>query len=119
MEERRRYSRVTVSFDATLTGPTGIVVRGSLRNVGILGAFIGCEPPFAPETPVKVDVTLHGATGEIHLRSRATVVHQQTDGLGIAFTAIDAESVAYLRNVIAYHADDPEAVLAEIRGVGT
>lgn len=114
MSDKRRFSRVNVPFDASLTDANGACISGSLRDVAIQGAFIACSPSFALGTPVDVDIALHGGIEDVHVVSRAEVVHREDDGLGIRFTAIDPESVGHLRNIITYNAEDADRVLDEI-----
>lgn len=114
MQDKRRFSRVRVPFDVTLTAGDGTVVGGLLRDVALQGAFIDCHPSLAKGTAVDLDITLHGGVEDIHVLTSAQVVHQESDGLGVRFTGLDPDSVAHLRNIIAYNADDADRVLTEI-----
>lgn len=114
MDNKRRFSRVRVPFDVSLTDANGACIAGSLRDVAIQGVFITCSPSFAHGTTVDVDIALHGGEEDIHVESQGEVVHREEDGLGVRFTAIDPDSVAHLRNLIAYNADDADRILDEI-----
>jgi len=116
VEDKRRCTRISVLFDVIVTGEDNNEVTGRLRDVGLQGMFVRCESPFAMGESVWFNIVLRGEPDKTEVVGKGTVVRMENDGLGIHFTAIDPECVQYLRNIIAYNADDPAGALDEMQG---
>lgn len=116
MEDKRRFRRVNVPFDVTLSAEGRPDITGILRDVAVQGIFVTCETDLPMGAETSFQIVLHGGLDDIKVAGRGEVVRIETGGVGIHFSAVDPESIEHLRNIIAYNADDPADAWEEMQG---
>ncbi len=116
MEDKRKFRRVNVRFDVTLSRKKETDVVGTLRDVAVQGIFVTCESSLPMGAPLDFRIVLHGGIDDVEVLGRGEVVRVEPTGVGVHIKALDIDSVQHLRNIIAFNADDPEEAIEEMQG---
>jgi len=109
--ENRRFSRVPVVKPVTIIPDKGKSIEAKTQNVSALGLCATSETPLLPGVTCTVCFHLEEAK-EIEIKG--TIMHADATRLGIEITAIRADTVINLRDLILASADNPEETDEEL-----
>ncbi len=117
MDERRKYSRLRFSADATLevegrTQPT------HLFDLSVKGAMV--EMPGDGEvTPgQRGKLRIHLQDSDITMEMEVEVTRATEDRLGLRYASIDVDSLTHLRRLLELNLGDPALVERELSELG-
>jgi hypothetical protein len=109
-ENKRRRTRVKAAFTAEVRA-AGRVMTAEVRDVSLKGLLLsGSDLPAVGEACQVVIVLGPGAAIELAAR----VVRSTGDGAALVVESMDAESFSHLRQLVRYHASDPDTIDDEI-----
>ncbi len=111
-DERRRYQRVNFVRDAVIETAAGNVLCQVL-DISLQGLLVEVGESQVPAEDV-VDLELSLMGGEPDIRLQARVVHREDGHVGLAWEAIDLESLSRLRRLLELNLGDPELIRREI-----
>jgi len=110
-KERRKRTRVPVTFDASiLIGAEKISVQA--LNISLTGILCTADNCFQKDGECLVIITLDSA---IHITLQGKILRTDTEETAIAFMSMDEESFAYLKRLVQYNAVDADTIDGEIR----
>ena len=113
MENRRQFTRILYSINATLE-VEGQIYPVSLHDISLNGALI---------TTPATDTSLIGKSGnflfsltdtDLVVEMNITVVHETSKETGLRCNAIDIDSISHLRRLIELNLDDEAQVNKEL-----
>ncbi|HKJ75781.1 MAG TPA: PilZ domain-containing protein [Gammaproteobacteria bacterium] len=112
-EERRRFSRIPM--DGTVRLHCGDVVHEvRLLDISLKGVLVERPEEWSgsPETACRLE--LLPGDGELVIEMAGTVVHTETNHLGIRWDHIDMDSAAHLRRLLELNLADEDLLGREI-----
>ena len=115
MMEKRRFTRIPIKFDATLTIAGKSYPVEKITNLSIGGCLIPWDFEIAPGTPCVFKIQLAGGSDDLRIDVEGKTTRYQADGLAIHFTKIDHDSLHHLQNLIRYNAPDVDIIEDEIK----
>jgi hypothetical protein len=108
--EKRKRSRVSISFDVTISiGQKDVMVEA--LNVSLKGIFCTSNPSFKKNEECLVKMNLGENAGIV---CNGKILRTAEEGTAIAFTSIDEESFFHLKKLIQFHSDDADEIEAEL-----
>lgn len=113
-EEKRRRHRARCRIEAVVEADGGLVWKGPCRDISLLGLFLAVGGTPARGARCRVEICLRGKTSSVTLSMRGRVVRVDSEGLAVAFEAMDAETSWHLRNIVLVHSTDPDRVRGEL-----
>ncbi|WP_029895251.1 PilZ domain-containing protein [Desulfohalovibrio reitneri] len=110
MEERRSRTRVPLMFGAVVSsGGHDVPVR--MKNLSLKGMSCSPDPRLEEGEPCTVTI---GLSDDATIRVKGTVVREGQRDAGVEFEEMDPASFTHLRNLIRFHAEDPDAIDDEV-----
>lgn len=110
---KRDFSRVPVTITAEVRSGDR-TVRGSVEDMSVSGLFLACRDPFPPGTECEVLVTLGEGDGVARIEAQGAVVRSDAEGMALALSGTDPDSLTYLRNLVRYNARNVPQVEEEL-----
>ncbi len=111
MEEKRRFSRLNLAFDAQVKFADN-VYTGEVLDLSLKGVLIELEN-FPVELGSLCEVMIP-LSEEIVMNFASTLVHEEGNNFGFKFESIDLDSMTHLRRCLEFNADDPEKITQEL-----
>jgi hypothetical protein len=112
MEDRRAFARVDCDIEATLE-LEGEGFPSTITGLSFKGALINTAASPRKGDKVAISFSAPQAGQEAPLRFAGRVVRAEHRGLGLEFEGLDTETLGRLRDVIAAHSDEPQAIREE------
>jgi len=109
--ESRRFSRIPVVKPVTIISDEGETIAAKTQDVSALGMRVTSETPLPPGSTCTVSFHLEEAK---EIEVKGNIVHAGRTRLGIEITAIRADTIINLRDLILANADNPEEIDAEL-----
>jgi len=111
-DNKRIRSRVDATFEAVVTLP-GSAERYPVqtRNVSLKGMFCEAAPSLAGQRECEITFTLNNGVS-FNIESR--IVRCDSQGMAVDFVGMDETAFLHLRNLVRFHADDPDAIDREL-----
>ncbi len=109
--EHRRFSRVPVEMPVTLISEAGETITAETRDMSALGVCLTGSLPLSPDITCTICCAIEEGK---HIEVKGTVIHADTARTGIEITAIKADTVAHLRELLAAHAEHPDEIDIEM-----
>jgi hypothetical protein len=113
MENKRQFTRVLFSIDATLQLAEHNF-QVNIHDISLNGALVS-----APQNPEQFNnmlgtLSFSLADGDANVVMDVAVVHIESQEIGLQCNAIDIESVSHLRRLIELNLGDPEQINKEL-----
>lgn len=112
--EKRDFTRVPVTLTARVKPEGAEVCEGPARDISLTGLFVEAECGAAEGTPCIITVRLSGAPNPLSIEASGVVQRTAADGVALAFTETDPESLHHLQLLMMYNAPDPNQVEEEL-----
>ena len=111
-DDKRMRSRVDATFEAviTLPGSTG-QYPVQTRNISLKGML--CDAAKCLEGQGKCEVTF-SLNSAVSFTIEARIVRCDSQGMAVDFVGMDETAFLHLRNLVRFHADDPDAIDREL-----
>ena len=113
--EKRRFARVLFRVKAEMTVNDVLYSAEKISNLSVGGCHLPITVDLEPGTICQVRILLSGASSELSVSVKGSIVRCDHGAIAVKFTHIDLDSLFHLQNVIRYNSLDPEAVEREIR----
>jgi len=108
--DNRKRSRVPLELEAVLScGTEKTIAR--VVNLSLKGALCEAQPGFAGQGECLVIFRLGDGSS---FRIEARLVRHDERGIALDFTGMDEEAFLHLRNLVRYHAQDPDEIDREL-----
>lgn len=109
--DKRKRSRVDASFEVVVScgGLEKYCVR--VRNLSLKGMLCDTDLRISGLTECTVSIALSEA---ISFTIDARMVRNDSRGLALDFVGMDENAFFHLRNIVRYHAPDPDAIDREL-----
>lgn len=111
MPNKRKRMRVKTGIEALISGGCLEKYPVKLRNLSLKGALCDPEPRLCSLGACTFALKLSEEAGCVIC---ANIVRNDERGLAVDFESMDESSFFHLRNIVRYHADDPDAVDREL-----
>ena len=105
-QEKREFSRAATKVAIEIMCPDLPKATGTICNVSMNGVSAIIDTPLPLESTVEVRILLEGGAEVIPIEACGTVIRMEDSEVAIAFTNVEMDSVAYLRDLILYNAFD-------------
>lgn len=106
-ENRRKFTRIPFRTQVQVEFDEGILLIKTLKDLSLGGAFLICERPAIPVgSECTLQIELIGPATLLRIKLEAQVVRLDKDGVAVAFTKTDLDSLVHLRHLIAVSAGD-------------
>lgn len=116
IRDARKHTRISLWAAAVLFLDGGITLSGRAENPSFGGVFLKTDPAEATEGESgTLELSPAGNEGSGPIRFLCQVVRLEPRGLGLQLTQTDLESYERFRSFILQDADDPDALLDELR----
>ncbi|WP_243311552.1 PilZ domain-containing protein [Fundidesulfovibrio agrisoli] len=111
MPDKRKRTRVQTAIEASVECGVLDKYRVTVRNISLKGVLCDHEPGMTGKRDC--DFVLH-LTDTLQVRIEARIIRNDAEGLALDFVGMDEEAFFHLRNLVRYHADDPDAIDREL-----
>lgn len=111
-EEKRAFTRINWQSKATVSLPDR-EVQAECLDISLNGALLRSEEPPEPGTACEFQLPL-GEPPDEAIEAEGTVVRQTEDTFAVQFQALELDSAAHLRNMVAYNSGDPGQIDREV-----
>ena len=111
MPDKRKRTRVNTGIEATVGcgSPDRYQVR--VRNISLKGVLCDREPRLGAVGECEFVIHLSDA---LLIRINASMVRNDEGGMALDFVSMDETAFFHLRNLVRYHAPDPDAIDREM-----
>jgi len=114
-ENKRKFSRIPVKFDAELTIGDVTYRVGEIMNLGMGGCLLPIQENLEPGTVCHLRILLSEAENIIPIEITGKIKRSDSETVAVQFTRIDPDSLFHLRNIVRYNYPDADVVEREIR----
>lgn len=113
-EQNKRRIRSQVDTNV-IWNHKGISATGHSKDLSMNGVYIFSDKK--PKIGAKVDLTISMANDQttFHIEIKSEVKRHDETGFAVQFEEVDIDSFNHLKNLVAYHNDNPEDVFTEQR----
>jgi len=115
---RRQFSRILFATEAELLTPNG-KFPVSVIDMSLKGALIQPGPSTYVQIGTPCTLTLHLAEGSALIRMQVTVVHHESQHLGLACREIDLDSMTHLRRLVELNLGNEALLQRELSSLAT
>ena len=111
MPDKRKRTRVQTAIEASVgcSGQEKYQVR--VRNISLKGVLCDHEPRLSGEGDCVFVIHLSDA---LQVAIEARVIRNDEQGMALDFVGMDEAAFFHLRNLVRYHAEDPDAIDSEL-----
>ena len=111
--EKRNFTRVLFQTEAVVMyGEREI--RGEVENLSMNGMFLRTTEKIPRDEPLEIKICLSGASSELAIDLKGSVVRQADDGVAVQFKEMDLDSFIHLKNTVAYNRGDESEIMEEV-----
>ena len=113
MQERRIFTRVLFSIEATLT-INEIDYPVTLHDLSLSGALIKCavDKPSLKNKTGLLHFSLDGSHSKVSMQ--VTIAHEKNNEIGLQCNSIDLDSISLLRRLVELNLGDSEQLNKEL-----
>lgn len=100
--ERRKAQRIFFTSAALIHYDSGQTITAAVEtdNISLKGLFLITETKIPLQTDCSVDITLEGTSSALNFTVAGTVCRHDPDGFAVAFSNIDPDSFAHIKNLM-------------------
>jgi hypothetical protein len=114
LDEKRRFTRVPFQVKAEITIDNVIYSSDKIINLSIGGCLLPLEMDAEKGTKCLLRILLDGTNSEISIKVKGEIFRCESGTVAIKFTAIGAESLFHLQNIVRYNYPDTDKIEQEI-----
>lgn len=111
--EKRNFTRVLFQTEAVV-GFADREIRGEIENLSMNGMFLLTSEKVTENEALEIKISLSGASSELSIDLKGTVVRQTPRGVAIQFKEMDLDSFIHLKNTVAYNRGDENEIMEEV-----
>lgn len=106
--EKRRFTRFPFRTKAKVLVSSGdLLLECETENVSLKGVFLQTEAPLPLHEEVEVELWMPDDHTESKVKTKATVVRRQDDGMGLEFGAMEFDIFFALQDIISKISGSP------------
>ena len=91
--ERRCFVRVPFEYAAILKSQDA-GIEGTIKNLGVAGAFINTPEKIEKDTEIEIEITLSNSQPSMSITLGAKVVRLEPDGIAVQFTEMSVGTLS-------------------------
>jgi hypothetical protein len=111
--EQRKFTRVAVATEVTITTDCGVIVSNRLRDISLGGASMDVQELLPIGASCSLNFDLVGPATLLRLSVEGEVLRSDGERIAVKFSKIDLDSLIHLRHFIKVHTQDPELIEKE------
>lgn len=106
--EKRRFTRFSFRTKVKVIVSSGdSTLECETENVSLKGVFLQTETPLPLHEEVEIELWMPDDSAESKVRTKATVVRHQDDGMGLEFGAMEFDVFFALQDIISKISGSP------------
>jgi hypothetical protein len=110
--EKRTSTRVPFQVSARIDYKHGSF-EAEITNLSTTGAMLQTDELIPLSDVIDITIFLSGASSELAMDVKATVLRHEKDGIAVSFSDVDLDSYIHLRNIVAHNSIDEEKIIRD------
>ncbi len=112
--DARAFTRSPITAEMQVRLACGVLLEGHALDISMNGVLFATERSLPIGNPVRVSMVLTAGDEQHRIDTEGSVVRITEEGVAIEFTAINEESLEYLRNLVLYNSPNIEKTDQEL-----
>jgi hypothetical protein len=115
-KERRKHTRMPLSFEAELQLPSNAVYRGKTKNMSFSGIYVYMTnvKDFSPGDQCRLTLFLDPQVSQKAISFDCQIIRTDESGIGIKFIDTDIHGYQEFKKIMTYNSPDPDKLIAEL-----
>lgn len=112
--EKRRFTRFPLRTRAKVLVSSGdSLIECETENLSLKGVFLQTESPLPINQEVEIEIWMPDEPTKSKVKTKATVVRHQDDGMGLEFGAMEFDAFFVLQDIISRVSGSPDIAARE------
>lgn len=112
--DKRRFTRFPLRARAkVLVSSGGSLLECETENLSLKGVFLQMESPLPISQEVEIEIWMPDEPTKAKVKTKATVVRHQDDGMGLEFGAMEFDAFFALQDIISRVSGSPDIAARE------
>ena len=112
--EKRRFTRFPLKTRAkVLVSSGGLLLECDTENLSLKGVFLQTESPLPLNEEVQIEIWMSDEPATSKVKTKATVVRHQDNGMGLEFGAMEFDAFFALQDIISHVSGSPDIAARE------